>query len=255
MDFSLLQPHSRHRLLRDVTSIQPRWLYYGIMIVDPLLRFAWIFYAIFTYDAQHSTIVSFMVAFAEATRRGMWTLFRVDNEHCANVAQYRASRDVPLPYQLEPIMQQSLESIVPVSTGRSTGVDISGGADAPPSGRTQASATAAEEGQAQEDGNLRMRRADTAGHKSISRIIAEAHKQDFEKRRKPTSGPASEILGSVNIDESDDDDDDAHSDDDEFDEHDAPESQSLLDPPRQRPSPGGGAQMSGARVDNDSESS
>lgn len=112
MDFSLLQPQSRHWLLRDITALKKRWPYYFIMVTDPILRFAWIFYAIFTHDTQHSTIVSFLVALAEVSRRGMWTLFRVENEHCANVAQYKASRDVPLPYRIEPLVapRSSIES-------------------------------------------------------------------------------------------------------------------------------------------------
>ena len=111
MDFSLLQANARRRLLRDITALRPVWIYYAIMVVDPILRFSWIFYAIFTHDTQHSTIVSFMVALAEVVRRGMWTLLRVENEHCANVAQYKAARDTPLPYHLEQFVQRpSLEA-------------------------------------------------------------------------------------------------------------------------------------------------
>ncbi|KAB5575486.1 EXS family protein [Coniochaeta sp. 2T2.1] len=203
MDFSLLQSHSRQPFLRDVTAFRQKWAYYTIMILDPLLRFSWIFYAIFTHDTQHSTICSFLVAFAEVTRRGMWTLFRVENEHCTNVASYRASRDVPLPYHLEPMLDQrpSLEAdaihgeghggsmepdeaaaavagLTPRSTARSTGVD-----------RPSAPATPVTEQTPQGmelEGTVRRRRADTIGRKSIAKIMADAHRQDFEKRRKPT---------------------------------------------------------------------
>ncbi|ERT01350.1 hypothetical protein HMPREF1624_02595 [Sporothrix schenckii ATCC 58251] len=103
MDFSLVQLESRHFMLRDILALKRRWIYYVIMVLDPLLRFSWIFYAIFTHDAQHNTICSFFVSFGEVARRGMWALIRVENEHCANVAQYKASRDVPLPYHLHEI--------------------------------------------------------------------------------------------------------------------------------------------------------
>ncbi len=109
MDFSFFQPETRHRFLRDILGLKRQWLYYVVMFLDPVLRFSWIFYAIFTHDKQHSTIVSFLVAMAEITRRGMWALFRVENEHCANVAQYKASRDVPLPYPVrihEPLVER-----------------------------------------------------------------------------------------------------------------------------------------------------
>jgi hypothetical protein len=212
MDFSLLQPHSRHPLLRDVTALRQKWPYYAIMVVDPCLRFSWIFYAIFTHDTQHSSICSFLVAFAEVNRRGMWTLFRVENEHCTNVASYRASRDVPLPYQLEPLDQRpSLEAdavhgegqgghlepdeahaavagLTPQSTARSTGVDLTRqrSGDRPPASPTPAAAE--QQGSPEFEGTVRRRRADTIGRKSIAKIMADAHRQDFEKRRKPAAG-------------------------------------------------------------------
>jgi len=101
MDFSLVQPNSRHRWLRDIVAIKQRWIYYTVLVVDPVLRFGWIPYVAAANELQHSSLVSFCVALAEVFRRGLWALFRVENEHCANVAQYKASRDVPLPYRLE----------------------------------------------------------------------------------------------------------------------------------------------------------
>ncbi|CAI4212620.1 unnamed protein product [Parascedosporium putredinis] len=101
MDFSLLQPRAHSWLLRDITALKSRWIYYVIMVLDPILRFSWIAIAIFTHNTQHSTVVSFSVSLFEVLRRGMWALIRVENEHCANVAQYKASRDVPLPYRFE----------------------------------------------------------------------------------------------------------------------------------------------------------
>lgn len=239
MDFSLLQAGSRNFLLRDILALKRRWLYYVIMIVDPILRFSWIFYAIFTHDTQHSSICSFLVSFAEATRRGMWVLLRVENEHCANVAQYKASRDVPLPYHLHEV--DSMEQGQPLLSGDvdahdNEGADASAGADGTPSlsaarrtstiistpGRAtmtaggsirsnrhqtgtsaaepwpipdQDNATATEEGlstsaagtpsqQVMQSGTLRRRITATLG-KSIGSIMANAHKQDFEKKRKP----------------------------------------------------------------------
>lgn len=70
------------------------------MILDPILRFNWIFYAIFDKELQHSAILAFVVSLSEVCRRGLWTLFRVENEHCTNVGRFRASRDVPLPYEI-----------------------------------------------------------------------------------------------------------------------------------------------------------
>ncbi|CAM1508152.1 Fc.00g050000.m01.CDS01 [Cosmosporella sp. VM-42] len=199
MDFSLLQPQSRHFCLRDILALKSRWPYYFIMVIDPILRFAWIFYAIFTHNTQHSTIVSFMVAFMEVTRRGMWAQFRVENEHCANVSQYKASRDVPLPYRIEPLIQQA---------GSTDGLPESRDSEV---GRTEETnrPTASSTGvAAAEEGTVR-RRADTSASvkRNFSKILAEAHKQDFEKRRKPTDQNPEES-GSREGQSDDDDDED-----------------------------------------------
>ncbi|KAL1880202.1 hypothetical protein VTK73DRAFT_6030 [Phialemonium thermophilum] len=229
MDFSLFQAHSRHPFLRDILALRRRWLYYVIMVIDPILRFSWIFYAIFSHNTQHSTIVSFMVSFAEVTRRGMWTLFRVENEHCANVAQYRASRDVPLPYQLEPIVERpSLEAAAPPSgtipppsvsqpgtpaaqeqrpeIGRSTGVSVPGElpSTTAPALEEGAGIGRPEEGPP-EGGTVRRRRAMTAG-RSIARIMAEAHKQDFEKKRRPAEDARTEDAEDADEDGEEDED-------------------------------------------------
>jgi hypothetical protein len=71
------------------------------MVIDPILRFNWVFYATFTNDTKHSAIISFLIALSEIFRRGVWTIFRVENEHCTNVGRVRASRDFPLPYKFE----------------------------------------------------------------------------------------------------------------------------------------------------------
>ena len=176
MDFSFLQPNARRFLLRDVTALKARWPYYSIMVIDPILRFSWIFYAIFTHDTQHSTIMSFLVAFAEVTRRGMWAFFRVENEHCANVSQYKASRDVPLPYRIEPLVARDSAELSPevvpipavspsVGTARTTGARVSA------------------EGDDGIEATLR-RRAGTMGG-AIRMRLAEAHKQDFVKKKRP----------------------------------------------------------------------
>jgi hypothetical protein len=52
------------------------------MVIDPLLRFNWVFYAFYINELQHSAALSFFVALTEVTRRGIWVLFRVENEHC-----------------------------------------------------------------------------------------------------------------------------------------------------------------------------
>ncbi|KAI1370881.1 EXS-domain-containing protein [Hypoxylon crocopeplum] len=234
MDFSFFQPDTRHRFLRDILGLKRQWLYYTVMVVDPVLRFGWVFYAIFTHDKQHSTLVSFLVALAEVTRRGIWALFRVENEHCANVAQYKASRDVPLPYSLHPheplIERASIDGeeeqrrvtmtapfaqmpVLPVEGATASAVDVST-AGASALGREQSGAQAQE----QTEGGMRWRRRpEVLRARSIRGIMAGAHKQDFEKRRRPPEPEPSDNGGDIPEDEEvpseeeDDDDDDTGS--------------------------------------------
>ncbi|KAI5302733.1 hypothetical protein KEM56_000408, partial [Ascosphaera pollenicola] len=100
MDWSLCNIYSKNWGLRDSLAFRRKWVYYGAMILDPILRFNWIFYIIFPRDFQHSALLSFFVAFSEVIRRGIWVIFRVENEHCTNVELFRASRDIPLPYEI-----------------------------------------------------------------------------------------------------------------------------------------------------------
>ncbi|EME81897.1 uncharacterized protein MYCFIDRAFT_203845 [Pseudocercospora fijiensis CIRAD86] len=108
MDWSLGDLYAPKKFLRPTLAYRKKaWIYYAAMVIDPILRFNWIFYAIYTSDVQHSSIVSFLVGFTEVLRRGMWTVFRVENEHCTNIERQKASRDIPLPYK---IMEQDSTS-------------------------------------------------------------------------------------------------------------------------------------------------
>lgn len=101
MDTSLLQRSKKHPLLRDYLSFGSTWPYYLFLVLDPILRCSWIFYLIYQHSIQHAAAVSFFVALAEILRRSMWAVFRVENEHCANVLAYRATRELPLPFAIE----------------------------------------------------------------------------------------------------------------------------------------------------------
>ncbi|KAL1841452.1 hypothetical protein VTJ49DRAFT_7067 [Mycothermus thermophilus] len=254
MDFALLQPNARKKFLRNITALRPVWIYYAIMVIDPILRFSWVFYAIFTHNTQHSTLVTFFVAMAEVVRRGLWTIFRVENEHCGNVANYKAARDTPLPYHLELFVQRpSLEeatAAVPTTDGAraasegeatatsrptsaatlpspsrpaTAATSVAATMPTPPPGTTlppprrqstahrpsPSAATApvpqqAVDESAIEEGmagtpptrgmSLRRRMTDvvTESKRSIRQAMAQAHRQDFEKRRR---GP--EEVGAV----------------------------------------------------------
>ncbi|ERF75856.1 hypothetical protein EPUS_01222 [Endocarpon pusillum Z07020] len=197
MDWSLGNPYSIHPFLRDTLGYRRVWVYYVAIFLDPILRFTWIFYAIFGHEYQHSTLVSFLIALSEVARRGIWASFRVENEHCSNVGRFRASRDVPLPYSIECSPRRSGEAGGPVEGQSATGADLE-----------QATSTSSS--------SLRFRKtrpssASTPVSRSIHRvgtIINQAHKQDFErKNRSGIVGENSENAPANKQDSSDDDDD------------------------------------------------
>ncbi|GAB7347012.1 hypothetical protein MBLNU459_g3160t1 [Dothideomycetes sp. NU459] len=225
MDWSLVDPYAKHRFLRTTLGFKYTWWYYGAMLIDPIIRFNWIFYAIYLHDAQHSTLVSFFVAFTEVLRRGIWTLFRVENEHCTNVGRFRASRDVPLPYEAS----DSTDSLVDKTTseeatapGHTAQQDVESQAQAEgvqPT-RVASNSTTGAESASHAVGTVRQRRRTAASESPVVRVFSRmgtllhsAHAQDFERRRRPEVGRNGS--GSMDDDDDDDDDDDHDTSDEE----------------------------------------
>jgi len=218
MDWSLLDPTPRpHRFLRETTAYKQVWLYYTAMIIDPILRFNWIFYVIYANDIQHSALLSFFVSLSEIFRRGLWMLFRVENEHCTNVGRFRASRDIPLPYETAPStpIPAGLQDHVPQRERRSDShgrplstrsrPTASADIEAQPSDTTPLSATASRASGADISrqatagssvgSSLRWRREPRPsplflGLQRVGTALHVAHAQDFERKRRPELGEA-----------------------------------------------------------------
>ncbi|KAI4188231.1 MAG: hypothetical protein L6R41_002270 [Letrouitia leprolyta] len=166
------------------------------MVLDPILRFNWIFYVIFTTELQHSALLSFMVSFTEILRRGMWTLFRVENEHCTNVGRFRASRDVPLPYEIPSPTPSVIEESRDHFTAHQDGAG-SGQLHLTPSQMASGAQVALDLTQPA-SGSLRRRQGSTPavaaspvqrGIARVGTIMTQAHAQDFERKRRPGGTP------------------------------------------------------------------
>ena len=97
-DFDLGDRKAKHRFLRSELLFDYIWCYYALLLIDPVLRFNWIFYVIFMKDVQHSTIVSFSIALSEVLRRAIWAVIRIENEQITNNQMLRASNHMRLPY-------------------------------------------------------------------------------------------------------------------------------------------------------------
>ena len=167
------------------------------MILDPILRFNWIFYAIFTGELQHSAVLSFFVGFSEVCRRGIWTLFRVENEHCTNVGRFRASRDVPLPYDIpSPTSSIPEEAETDQEAQSHPSPEQHQHRRPPPFQASPSSAGTSSNLEAQpQSGSLRRRQTitNTPIQRGIARVgtmVTQAHAQDFERKRRPDAPEA-----------------------------------------------------------------
>ncbi|KAL5807813.1 hypothetical protein ACOSQ3_028504 [Xanthoceras sorbifolium] len=100
MDWGLLRRSSRNRWLRDKLVIPNKSVYFIAMVLNIILRLAWMQTVLGFREAPflHRTAMIAVVASLEIIRRGIWNFFRLENEHLNNVGKYRAFKSVPLPF-------------------------------------------------------------------------------------------------------------------------------------------------------------
>ncbi|KAL5970781.1 Xenotropic and polytropic retroviru receptor 1 [Taenia solium] len=96
MDWGLLDCSSKENmLLRDELVYRFRAYYYGAIVEDVVIRFAWILPIAFShFRIVDVEIITTIVMFAEVTRRIIWNFFRLENEHLNNCGNFRAVRDI-----------------------------------------------------------------------------------------------------------------------------------------------------------------
>ncbi|RZC73742.1 hypothetical protein C5167_049227 [Papaver somniferum] len=102
IDWGLFQSNSRNRFLRDKLLVPQQNVYFGAIVLNILLRFAWL-QSIFDFKLPFLHMEAMVTIFAclEIIRRGMWNFFRLENEHLNNVGKYRAFKSVPLPFNYD----------------------------------------------------------------------------------------------------------------------------------------------------------
>ncbi|XP_068636668.1 phosphate transporter PHO1 homolog 3 [Aristolochia californica] len=102
LDWGLLQRGSKNRWLRDKLLIPHKSVYFTAIVLNILLRFAWL-QSVLNFDVSflHRKALVAIVASLEIIRRGIWNFFRLENEHLNNVGKYRAFKSVPLPFNYD----------------------------------------------------------------------------------------------------------------------------------------------------------
>uniref|UniRef100_A0A1J3HH11 Phosphate transporter PHO1-like protein 5 n=1 Tax=Noccaea caerulescens TaxID=107243 RepID=A0A1J3HH11_NOCCA len=102
LDWGLLNRTSKNRWLRDKLLVPQKKVYFIAMILNILLRFAWLQTVLdFNFSFMHRQTMVAVVASLEIIRRGIWNFFRLENEHLNNVGKYRAFKTVPLPFNYD----------------------------------------------------------------------------------------------------------------------------------------------------------
>lgn len=174
-----MDPHTKPPLLRPVLAYRKHvWWYYGAIVLDPILRFLWIGYVVFPHDyqVQHSSVISFMIALLEVCRRGIWVIFRVENEHCTNVARYRATKQTELPYpELFPDSEElalAADAAASPNAAATTSSQIEGQMPTP----STASSLRRRQGVGMDSPLVRQLRR-------VGSTVLTAHAQDYERRR------------------------------------------------------------------------
>ncbi|KEH21626.1 phosphate transporter PHO1 homolog 9 isoform X2 [Medicago truncatula] len=103
IDWGLLRRDSRNPWLRDKLSVPYKSVYFLAMVLNVILRLAWMQSVLGIKEAPflHRTAMTALVASLEIIRRGIWNFFRLENEHLNNVGNYRAFKSVPLPFNYQ----------------------------------------------------------------------------------------------------------------------------------------------------------
>ncbi|TYI46192.1 hypothetical protein E1A91_D13G089500v1 [Gossypium mustelinum] len=107
-DWGLLRRHSKNPYLRDKLLVPYKSVYFAAMALDVVLRIAWMQLVLeFKLHSLHRMAITTVVSCLEITRRGIWSFFRIENEHLNNVGKYRAFKSVPLPFNYDEEEEES----------------------------------------------------------------------------------------------------------------------------------------------------
>ncbi|GMJ04663.1 hypothetical protein like AT1G69480 [Hibiscus trionum] len=108
IDWGLLRRHSKNPYLRDKLLVPYKSVYFAAMALDIVLRVSWMQLVLeFNLHSLHRMAITTLVSCLEIIRRGIWSFFRIENEHLNNVGMYRAFKSVPLPFNYDEEEEES----------------------------------------------------------------------------------------------------------------------------------------------------
>lgn len=99
-DWGLLQFNSKNPWLRDELVLRQNFVYYISMVLNLVLRLAWLQTVLhYNFGKVDYRVTMLVLAALEVVRRGQWNFYRLENEHLNNAGKFRAVKTVPLPFQ------------------------------------------------------------------------------------------------------------------------------------------------------------
>ncbi|KAI3961508.1 hypothetical protein MKX01_001244 [Papaver californicum] len=120
VDWGLLQRNSKNPWLRDKLILSQKSVHFGAMVLDVLLRFAWLQTVLnFQISFLHCEALVAIVTSLEIIRRGIWNFFSLISQslrslthlsiikngisYSNNVGKFRAFNTVPLPFNYDEV--------------------------------------------------------------------------------------------------------------------------------------------------------
>ncbi|KAL8153901.1 hypothetical protein V2J09_011661 [Rumex salicifolius] len=92
-DWGLLQSDSKNPWLRNELMISHKVVYYFSMVLNLVLRLAWLQTVLHpSFGNVDYRVMGLFLAALEVIRRGQWNFYRLENEHLNNVGKFRAVR-------------------------------------------------------------------------------------------------------------------------------------------------------------------
>uniref|UniRef100_A0A1J3HE25 Phosphate transporter PHO1-like protein 1 n=1 Tax=Noccaea caerulescens TaxID=107243 RepID=A0A1J3HE25_NOCCA len=99
-DWGLLQQNSNNPWLRNQLMLRQKSIYYFSMVLNLVLRLAWLQTVLHSsFEQVDYRVTGLFLAALEVIRRGLWNFYRLENEHLNNAGKFRAVKTVPLPFR------------------------------------------------------------------------------------------------------------------------------------------------------------
>ena len=127
--FSLVRPGEPGgrwsvRVLQRRLMVKHRWKYFAAIAVNAALRNLWIIASVPVGGAigrVGGEVWTTVYAALEVFRRCLWSYFRVENEHTTNCGMFRATLEVPLPFEDGELTDDEDEHVSSAGGGASRG--------------------------------------------------------------------------------------------------------------------------------------